>query len=370
MKIAIVVPYFPPKVGGTETATQRLATHLAMRGHAVTVITAMEGDLPEERVENGFTVCLIRGNPSSLPGALNFCFRTLAVLKRTDPDIVHAQSILRNGIACFLGKVLLHKKYVTYCRGGDVYDPWFLKGPVSRLVLDNAGVRIALTEDMKSAMRAMTKKEVIVIPNGIDIQDAKISRDAARARLGMPPGEKIIIFVGRLHPDKGLKYLIDAFAQVVREYPPAKLYIVGDGPEKQSLEAQASGSGVGNGIVFTGAVENEKVPLYLVAADVFVLPSVSEGFPVAMLEAMAAGLPVVTTDVRGLTEIVKDGENGLVVGPRNPDAIADRLLTLMRDDALRAVMSGNNREKAGEYSWENVALQVENAYATARCRDR
>jgi glycosyltransferase involved in cell wall biosynthesis len=100
----------------------------------------------------------------------------------------------------------------------------------------------------------------------------------------------------------------------------------------------------------------------MAASDVFALPSLSEGFPIVSLEAMASGLPIVATKVGGLPEIVEDGQNGFLVEPRNPGQIAERALLLLNNDKLRQRISGNNKEKVKEFSWENVVSRLEGLY--------
>ena len=100
----------------------------------------------------------------------------------------------------------------------------------------------------------------------------------------------------------------------------------------------------------------------MIASDIFVLPSLSEGFPLTILEAMASGLPIVTTRVRGLPEIVKDAENGFLVEPKNPGQLADKILLILGDDGLREKIARNNSQRAKQYSWQTVAKNLEEIY--------
>ena len=111
-------------------------------------------------------------------------------------------------------------------------------------------------------------------------------------------------------------------------------------------------------VLFVGQVPNSKISEYMFASDIFVLPSLSEGLPVTILEALAAGLPIVTTNVRGLPEIVKNGENGFTVDPQNPTQLAERIMFLLSNNELRQKISANNVIKAKEYSWEAVVEKL------------
>ena len=364
MKIAILVPLFPPKwLAGTEIATYNIAEHLAKRGHDVHVVTTLDKGLPREGTEQGFYVHRIGFPRVRFLGIMIFWLKALLLLKKLKPDVVHAQSTTM-GIPGILAKRLLKKPYTVYGRGSEVYLPWLFKTPISKLILRRADVVIALTEDMKTEMQKISSRDVAVIPNGIDLESYEDlpTKAAIRDRLGLNSADSIILFVGTLRPVKGLKYLIQAMNIVRQKDTNVRLILVGDGVGRQSLERFVKELDLGDRVTFVGKVPNEKVPEYMSASDVFVLPSLSEGFPVTILEAMASGLPIVATRVRGLPEIVKDGESGFLVEPRNPEQLADRVLTLLKNEDSRQRMIMNNRNKVQQYSWENTVGQLEAIY--------
>jgi glycosyltransferase involved in cell wall biosynthesis len=174
--------------------------------------------------------------------------------------------------------------------------------------------------------------------------------------------EKIIIFVGTLRPVKGIKYLIKAMKIIRQKNEDARLMLIGDGEERAYLENLVKELNLKNYVKFIEKVQNENVPEYMVTSDVFVLPSLSESFGIVNLEAMASGLPIVTTKVGGLPEVVKDGENGFLVEPKNPEQIAEKALLILEDDELRERISRNNKEEVREYSWESVVERLEEIY--------
>ena len=365
MTVAILVLLFPPKwVAGTEIATYNIAKHLAKRGHEVHVITSLDEGLPKESIEQSFYVHRIKIPQMRFLGIVVFWLKALPLLKRLKPDMVHGQSTT-TGIVGFLAKKLLKKPYVVYERGSEVYLPWLFKTPISKLVLRRADVVIALTEDMKTEMQKIYSRDVAVIPNGIDLESYEDlpTKEASRQRLALNNNDKIILFVGTLRPVKGLKYLIQAMNMVRQKDTKARLMLIGYGEERQSLEGLVKELDLGDRVTFVGKVPNEKVPEYMAASDIFVLPSLSEGFPVVILEAMASGLPIVATKVGGLPEIVKDGENGFLVKPRGPEELADKVLALLENEELRRGMIRNNRNKVQQYSWENTVGQLEAIYS-------
>ncbi|MCK4579701.1 MAG: glycosyltransferase family 4 protein, partial [Dehalococcoidia bacterium] len=222
---------------------------------------------------------------------------------------------------------------------------------------------IALTEDMGGAMRKICDRDIIVVPNGIDLEQFEnLSRKRARSELQIEEQEKVILFVGKLLPVKGVQYLIQAMDIIRRREADARLLLVGDGDQRDCLRSLVKQLNLGKHVTFVGWVSNEKVPKYMAASDVFVLPSLSEGFALVILEAMASGLPIVATRVGGLPDIVKERRNGFLVEPRSPMEIAEKILLLSADGELRRRFSRNNKRKVKAYSWPAVVTRIEEIY--------
>jgi N-acetyl-alpha-D-glucosaminyl L-malate synthase BshA len=363
MKIVILVASFLPKwIGGTEIATYNIAKNLANRGHEVHVITSLDKGMPKEYVEDGFYVHRILFRKIVFLGILSFWLKIFWRLKEVDPDIIHVQSIAI-GIPAFLSKNILKIPYIVYGRGSDVYLHWSFKKSISKLVIRNANAVIALTEDMKTEILKSLDIEISVIPNGIDLDKFKnLSKKYFREKWELKEDEKIIAFVGTLRPVKGLKYLIQAMAIMIKKDASIKLILVGDGGERKYLKTLVEELKIENNIKFIGKVANENVPQYMVASDVFVLPSLSEGFPIVSLEAMACELPIVASKVGGLPDIVKNGVNGFLVEPKNPEQIAAKVLLLLGNNALKERISKNNKITIKGYSWERVVDRLELVY--------
>ncbi|MFV9631150.1 MAG: glycosyltransferase family 4 protein [Methanosarcinales archaeon] len=363
MRIAIMIPLFPPRwLAGTEIATYNIAKHLARRGYEVHVITALDKGLPKESMEEGFYVHRIFWRKIRFAGVISFWTKVFLVLRKVNPDMIHVQSI-EMCIPAFIAKKLMRKPYVVWGQGSDVYLPGKFIKSISKLVLKSANKVIALTDDMKKEMQKICSRDVSVIPNGIDLSSFEdLSRKEARSRLQIKDDEKVILFVGTLRPVKGIRYLIEAMRLIKDKNESTKLFLVGDGEEREYLKNLVKGLILEECVRFIGKVPNEKVPECMVASDVFVLPSLSEGFPVVILEAMASGLPIIATKVTGLLEIVKDGKNGILVESKSPDEIAEKVLLILGDDELRERISENNRKEAKRYSWDSAVDKLEEIY--------
>jgi glycosyltransferase involved in cell wall biosynthesis len=154
-----------------------------------------------------------------------------------------------------------------------------------------------------------------------------------------------VLFVGRLAAMKGVPVLLDAFAQLTDRHPDARLTLIGDGPERQHIEAAAASLGVEDRVHFAGYRSQEEVATELSRTDLFVLPSFAEGVPVVLMEALASGVPVVTTRIAGIPELVEHDTNGLVVSPGNVDTLAEAMSDLLSDPRRRARMAVAGRRK-------------------------
>lgn len=205
---------------------------------------------------------------------------------------------------------------------------------VDRLLRWWTDAAVAVSEEVRDFMvkgRSIPDTRIRVISNGIDLdrfEDLQPCLGAHwRARLGLSDRTPLVATVTRLHPLKGNRHLVDAVPQIVARRPEARVVIVGDGPEKAALEARAQALGVQDAVIFAGFVDD---PAEVYAAlDVFVLPSMQEGFGLAALEAMAAAKPVVVSAVGGLPRLVKDGVNGTLVPPGDAAALASGINQLL-----------------------------------------
>jgi glycosyltransferase involved in cell wall biosynthesis len=218
------------------------------------------------------------------------------------------------------------------------------------------GLRLA-----QAATRYAPKgKPVTVVPYGVDLEVFK-----PRPRL---PGEEGVVIgaVARLSPEKGLRYLVDAFARIARNDQRVRLVLAGDGPDRRRLERMVERERLDERVRFLGEVPHERVPEVLAGIDVFAMPSTAEGFGVAALEAAAMEVPVVATNVHGIPDVVADGETGLLVRPRDAGALAGALGRLVEDEALRRRLGQAGRAFVqAHYSWAENAAQMEELYRAA-----
>jgi glycosyltransferase involved in cell wall biosynthesis len=239
---------------------------------------------------------------------------------------------------------------------------------LSRLTSGMDDLVIAVCELARQAeieRAGVSPEKVVTVYNGLDAAEfAGVDQERAalvRQGLAIPRGTPVVAAVGRLHPQKDFPTLLRAMARVHEAVPGARLLVVGDGMLRGDLEAQARSLELSSSVVFTG--QRADVPELLNAVDLFALSSLWEGLPNVVLEAMAAGLPVVGTRVGGVPEVVVDGVTGILVPPRDPEALASGIAQLLSDSELSQRMGDAGRARVVEqYSVERMVRETEVLY--------
>ncbi len=363
MKVLIIVYVFPPKwIGGTELATYSIADALA-QDHQVHVATSLDDGVKQSDSKNKFQVHRIRYPKIRFIWDIIFSLKVLKLAYGLKPDIVHAQGI-GMGFTAMIIKKLLNINYVLWGRGSEVFTKSRFKKFGTKIELRNACAVISLTKRMeKTLLEIYNIKNSHVLPNGIDLSQVDSSKNnkVTRQQLKIPEKVPIITFVGNLRPVKGVKYLVEAIS-IVLENNNSILLVIGDGPEMENLKSLTNQLKIQENVIFAGRISKEEIMSYLQISNLFVLPSLSEGFPNVILEAMAAGLPIVTTNFEGSWEIVKDGENGFIVSVKNSHALARGITKILDNPDIKQAMSRKNREEIVKYDWNNIISELEEIY--------
>lgn len=355
MNIIILVSKFVPSVlGGTEIATYNIAKHLAERGHEVHVITSHDKGLAKDSSEEGFFIHRRKIIKKPIIWPAIYFLHVIRTTRKYDPDIVHVKSI-KLGLFALLIKKICHKPYTLWAQGSDIYFPAIPYRFFYKIILANADAVIAQTADEKRVIQNICNRDVMVISNGIDLSRFSIlTKKECMNKLQIKTNANIILFVGSLREVKGVRYLIEAMRLLIKQNINVRLMLVGDGPERHKLEKLICDLDIGDYIILIGKVPNDRVIEYMTIASIFVLPSLSEGFPLVIVEAMASGLPIITTNITGLPEIIKENRNGYLVEPKNSTKIAEKILLLLKDDELRKRIAQYNRHDAQNYTWDEI----------------
>lgn len=356
-EIVQITPYYPPHLGGMERVAQSLASRLAQR-HDVRVITsalpAGDGVPPDgaERLSVRRHRALEAAHTPLAPGA----FVSLLRVRRGAVLHLHCAQALWPEMVMAAARLRKQRYIVHFHLDVDSSGPlgWLLpayKKHVFGRVLRGASAVIALTRSQADFLRdgyGVAARRIFVVPNGIEERYFMPAR-AAR------PGPMRLLFVGRLDAQKNVARLLDAMS-LARE--DVRLRLVGDGELRAGLEAQAARLGLD--VEFAGRLLGPDLVAAYRDADAFVLPSDKEGMPLAALEAMAAGLPVVATDVPGNSDLLQGV--GMLVEP-TAAALAAAVDSLAADPALRQSVAERCAAASHQYSWDAVIARLENVYA-------
>jgi len=357
-RVLVATGLFPPDVGGPATYSKILLDELPQQGIGVRVL--------------GFRS--VRNLPKVLRHIVYF-IRTLWL--GGNADIIFAQDPVSVGYPVAIAAKILRKRFILKIVGDYAWEQgtqrfgakemlddflhrkygWrveFLR-KIQKFVSNRAAKIIVPSEYLK---RVVTKwgidpEKISVVYNAFDMLEVgneklEVSKELARAELGLDG--KVLVSAGRLVPWKGFDLLIEVVMDLLISYPEIKLVIIGDGPKREALERKAYGLKLMANVVFTGALPREKLLKYLIAADAFVLNTAYEGMSHQILEAMSLGVPIVTTDAGGNSELIKDGESGFLVKFNDKKVLIEKISQLLSDNNLANLFADKAKKKAEEFS--------------------
>jgi glycosyltransferase involved in cell wall biosynthesis len=238
---------------------------------------------------------------------------------------------------------------------------------IGKSVLKHANRIITVSkETMKYVLKlGADKSKTSVIYNGVDTNYFHpVNKKESRKKLGLPKNRKIILSVRRLVYKNGLDTLIESIPLLTRDHPDLLFVVAGKGPSRKLIENRVKELGIDANIKLTGFVPDRLLPVYYDAADYFVIPSASgEGLPLVLLEAMACGLPVIATTVGGTPEIIKHMKNGVLVPPRNPEAMAETISKILSEERLGPTIGEEARRIVeNRFTWEKNLHQLQEIY--------
>lgn len=289
--------------------------------------------------------------------------RTLLREAQTPFDVTLAFFGVPCGFIAWLLKLQYELPYIVALRGSDVpgYSAkyaWLypLLRPIIRMVWSGASAVVPNSAGLEALAKQSAPRQVFtIIENGVDTK--RFVPDPTKR----PAGEFIITpGASRVTERKGLKYLIEAVAQLVPRYTELRLKVMGDGSARPGLEAVVKEKGLDEKVVFLGLIPREQTAPYYQEASLFVLPSLNEGMSNAMLEALASGLPIVATPTGGTAELVEEGKNGIVVPAQSAQALADAIERFLTHKNLVPEYGAESRAKAVAQGWDKVASSFKN----------
>ena len=378
MKIAMLIGTYYPIVAGAEVFAQKVAEHLVENGHEVDVITLRaDSRLKKYELINGVTVYRVRGilkipNLQSLSAIFPLAQKTLKLDKTKDYDLIHSHSPFYEGLAATFIKKLKGKKHlITVQGGGDVAEYKEYTGKVGGILkplinwsLKNADMVHVVSTYLRDRVEKLGAKNTILIPDGVDLSMFKqMNKEKLREKYGYSREENIVISTSRLSPKNGMDCLIKTIPNILDKFSNVRLVLVGEGTQRKELERLIKKLKIGDKVHLVGYVPHIKITEYLNLADVFVRPSVVEGFGISFIEAMACKLPVIGSNVGSIPDIIEDGKNGFMVNPDGVDALSEKIKILLEDGELRKKFAEEGYKTVQEkFTWDIVLREMDKLY--------
>ncbi len=348
--------------GGAERHLLALTTALVQRGHVCQVAYLVgDGYLDDTFASRGVPTTNLRARSWVDPGALA---RLIRLIRRERFDLLHAHLFPGEVFATVAGLCAPGAPLICSKHNDDAFFRHLHFRILHRMISYRASRTIAISDHVRRfAIRTGTARplELLTILYGYDPPSVLPSKDAARAMLGIPEGSFVVGAVARLAAQKGQIHLVEAMPGLVSAIPDLQVIILGEGRMRPTLERRARELGVEQRLRLPGF--HPDVQSALCGLDVFVMPSLWEGFGLVLLEAMAAGQPIVASKVSAIPEVVEDGVTGLLVPPADSVALAEAILTLWRESALREKLGSAGRERLRErFSLDQMVDRTEQVY--------
>ena len=349
--------FYEPYMSGAELAVKEVARRLTDKYRIVIVTAKLDGKTPRRETLDGCEIVRVgigfRFNKFLYP-----LFAPFAAMKFR-PAIVHAVMESYAGIALWLYRALTKKtQTILTLQSGDLDMPE-KQAKMNKFIwkkIHTAPYRIvAISGALADRAKKLGAENVEVIPNGVDFTEVR------NVVLG---GKKLhrIISVARLSSEKGLPYIIEALKKIKESFGDAELVLVGDGAERAALEKLAKREGLENSVKFMGRLPHGEALREVAKADVFVLASLGEGMGIVVAEAQALGVPVVATNVGGISDVVSHEKTGLLVPSKDARAIAEAVLRMFREPEFSRSLAENARETVKQFDWDKIAEKYDQLY--------
>jgi len=381
MKILVVAPYLYPEAGGMESYAYNISKRMVEKGVDVTILCSTRDKTDKTEFIDGIKV--IRQKPnfilSNTPIRFDLFFTMSKLVKDGNFDLINAHTPVPfyADVAAMVSKI--HKIPFVLTYHNDNVKNTFTMNIIANIY--NYSFNLATLKLSKfiitpspycyneSKFLKKIEDKLRWIPPGVDINKYDIGNSfKIHDDHGIPRSSKIVLFVGQMskaHAHKGIDDLIKAVKKVLREIKDVYLVLVGRGDMIPEYKKMCGTFGIIDNVIFTGFVDENTLIKYYKSSDVVVLPSttVQEGFGMVLIEGNACGKPVIGTRVGGIQYVIKDGETGLLVPPKNPKALADAIIYLSNSEDVREKMGKNGRKIVEEiYTWKKATEMTEKVY--------
>ena len=373
------MPSFLPHRGGSEIMAYELAKRLVEFRHEVIIHTIQKKGTKKYEKIDGIEIYrfkdirlfpkLSRITLGKIPSIFSFSAipSLFKLVKKIRPHIIHSHFLADTGLAAIIVGSILKIPVITSLLGKDIFDPI---DPVPTKwhnclvwLMEKSSKVIACSKDQKRRAQVMgVSSDISVIPHGVNTKKFVPSiKVDIKKKLGIRG--PMVLSVQRLHPRKGLTYLIDAIPIILDKIPSAKFVIVGTGSEKMKIEKKINALRIENSVKLVGFVPESELTHYYANCDLFVLHSLYEAFGIVLLEAMACGKPVVATKCGGIPEVVINEKTGLLSPPRKANELARACIKILQSPEMKQKMGQNGLNRVlKRFSWDSLVKKYLNAY--------
>jgi len=364
MKILHVTKKYPDVMGGDSNVVASLRKYQKKMGHQVYILTSNCDEIIKspEVAKYALKIDALnidRINLNRIISLFILFFYSFFYLRKIKPDIVNSHSPEMGFILSFACRIY-RIPIINTCHGVTFPDKRYslIKRMLEEFFLKYGYFKKIITVDINSLkdFKRLKIKNVLYVPNGIDLELFPKKRNNINSK-------NIFLFVGRIELVKGLEYLINAVNILREKRKDFKIILIGNGIDQVLLKELVRTFKLTDYIRFLGKINQNDVIEYYYTSNAFILPSLHEGFPITLLEAWAAKLPVIITNVGGISKICIDKENALITPPKNPEKISKAMITLINDQKLRKKLGENGRQFVEKkYNWEKITKKVEKIY--------
>jgi len=346
-------------MSGAEQMVKQVLERIGPKYETTLVTGLYDSKLPRHDDRGGFEIIRVGIGHKQIDKIL-YVFLAPFVARGLKPDIVHAiMESYAGGALAILKYIYPKAKRILTLQSGDLDDDekqkvfyinFFWKAIHT---LPNIVTAISTALAARAERLGVKQENLFITPNGLYFDD--VPQNVQKI-----PGQ--VICVGRLSWEKAHNNTLDAWVEVLKVFPEAKLVFVGEGPEREKIEKQISDLKLGDSVTLTGNVTHDEVLQKMSESEVFVCPSLAEGLGNVFIEAQACGVTPIGTRVGGIPDIIRHEENGLLIEPKNSSQIADSIIRLLKNDALRNKLRSKGLETSRKFEWQGILEKIEGIY--------
>ena len=296
---------------------------------------------------------------------LSFLYSTIKLVKKNKFDIINSQWLIPSGLIGALCKKIFKVKHVLTTHGSDLetLNKIPFKKQITNFIFKNADYIFFVSSYSKSLFKNLIKnkykkeldKKSLILSMGVYVDKLRSKNSLSKIKkLYNIKTDNSIMYIGRLEERKGLDYLIDAMLEIIKKVN-VTLFILGDGPRKKEFEIKVKKLNLQNNVKFLGHTYDQKKLDFFKLANIFINPSLAEGMPVTVLEALSNGKAIVATNVGGVSDAIKNGYNGLLIKPYSKEEISNAIIKLFNNPKLIKKLSRNALKVSKKYDWKNIA---------------